>query len=78
MKTIKIEYSNVGREKFSGIISYPYDGRKLDADNIAALAYIEVMKHLSSFSAETIYNIKTNEGIVTAGFHTVGSFKIIL
>lgn len=70
-----IQFTNVGRRKFSG--------RKLlhpeitTPNDIAAVAYDEAIKHLMSVDVNTTYNSEKNEGLVTAGFHIVGRFTIV-
>lgn len=70
-----LQFSNVGRSKFSGKkllhpeISHP--------DEIAEVAFLEARKHLMSRDVNCVYDLAKNKGSVFAGVRTVGSFSII-
>jgi len=77
-ETITIEFDKVGREEWSDRVTFklPKD-YKPTADDIAALAYREARNHLSSMSVLCVYHMDKNEGNIYAGFHHVGSFKVV-
>ena len=78
---VKIEFTDVGRQKFSGVVAFEIggapEGYKLSADDIAALALKVARKHLISRVVSTAYDPETNEGTIYAGFHTAGKFRVI-
>ena len=78
---VKIEFIDVGRQKFSGVVAFEIGGASegyvVSADDIAALALKVARKHLISRDVSTAYDPETNEGTIYAGFHTAGKFKVI-
>lgn len=72
---MKIQFTDVGRDKFSG--SIPIGELKVNPQAIAKLAHKEAIKHLLSRDVNTHFDSDKNEGMVTAGFHTVGHFKVV-
>ena len=76
MSEVKIRFINVGREKFSDIVTFKVP-KHFSANDIATLAYKEVRKHLISSGIEAIYDSEKNEGKIFAGFHKVGEFKVV-
>lgn len=72
----QIKFDNLGRENYSG--SIPVDtSLGLSAEDIAAFAYGEAVKHLMSRDVQCVYDSKKNEGLVFAGFHKVGKFTVV-
>ena len=78
---VKIEFIDVGRRKFSGVVVFEVvgapEGYEPSAKDIAALALKEAKKHLISHDISTAYDPETNEGTIYAGFHAVGKFRVI-
>jgi len=78
---VKIEFIDVGRQRFSGVVAFEVggapEGYELSADDIAVLALKVARKHLISRDVSTAYDPETNEGTIYAGFHAVGKFRVI-
>ncbi|MCK9526852.1 MAG: hypothetical protein M0R49_13115 [Limnochordia bacterium] len=75
---VKLKYTKVGIDKFSGIIEHQVEPSKaFDPDYIAELAYYDVKnkKCCASKHIETSYCLDTNQGFVSAGMRTVGTFE---
>lgn len=79
-KQIMIRFIDVGREKFNDVVSFSLSKDvELSADDIAALAYKEALKHLASgpASVNVVYYEDKNQGNIHAGFHHVGRFEVV-
>jgi hypothetical protein len=75
---VKLKYSRVGVDKFSGIIEHEVEPSKVfDADYIAELAYYDIKKKkcCASKDIETSYCFDTNQGFISAGMRTIGTFE---
>jgi len=70
----KIKFANVGRNNFNGAIKIP-DG--LSAKDIAAIAFRQARRHTVSVNLDVQYDAKTNRGLIFAGLHTAGTFKVL-
>lgn len=79
MKKHNIIFKDLGRGNWNGKVEIGVNERS-SPDNIAQAvaeaAYSEVRKHLASAYPDTRYDLEKNEGLVFAGFHTVGSFHV--
>jgi hypothetical protein len=75
---VKLKYNKVGIHKFSGIVEHEIEPSKaFDPDYIAELAYYDVKKQkcCASKDIETTYSMDTNQGFISAGMRTVGTFE---
>lgn len=74
-----LQFTDVGRNKVSWTDRRPLGKALEDADAIAEIAYRQVRLHgqLISNGIDTTYNRAKNEGKILAGFHVVGTFKVI-
>lgn len=76
LQRITIEYQDIGRERWSGKITYSRTIERTP-DDIAELACTEASKHLYSNAIDATYNPETNQGrIFVGGTRQVGRFKV--
>ncbi len=75
MKII-IRYEDVGRNKFSGAVTYEVV-ESYGTGDIAELAYHEARKHLTSIDVDATYGRDKNEGMICAGGRSVGRFHLL-
>jgi hypothetical protein len=71
---VKIQFENVGRDSWNGIIEKP-DTK--DVDTILNYAQKEAKKYLLSRFINVEYDVLKNEGEISAGFRSVGTFKVV-
>ena len=69
-----IQFNDVGSGHYSGAVQV---SNGLSVQEIAEIAYEEARKRLLSSGVYVEYDDTKNEGIVRAGFHTVGTFKVV-
>ena len=77
---MKVKFSNVGRGNKTWTSEVGVDDVKHDG-GITFLDAVESQIHLHggliSSSIDIAYDIEKNGGSINAGFHTVGSFKVV-
>ncbi len=71
---MRIEFQELGREKWSGSIPIK-DGSS--PDEVAEAAYRASLKHILSRFPDVDYDAEKNEGVVSAGYRVIGRFRVL-